>query len=375
LREELLRTTGPNRAAVGVLRQLRADALPFLRETLEMRGRDLTKHRPGAGDPSPRARRILSYMASVAGPKAVPEFQRIIEDSIRDSKDSFLLGQVIEVGRLSFPKPLEESFRKRYLDRRGILSSTRARLLKALAAVNPKATAPLLATAAESGSVELHYAVLETVFSLGPRCDRKGLLEGILRTSRSCRVLKQALPLAGQTLGEDVEHLILPRLEDPDLRIRKAAVEALTSRKCAENAARLRKLFRDMAATKEDDARTLERKDRLRHEIIKSLPHVAPEPDLTFLREALTAEEYAVREATGWTLARHPGVETATVVMEANRPEGPHQGPDPMSRQGGARANPAHSRRRRKGRSDQRSLLTGNDGPSRQGHPPRGHRR
>jgi HEAT repeat protein/tetratricopeptide (TPR) repeat protein len=317
LRDEVLRTTGPIPPAIGVLRRLREDALPFLRETLENRGRDLTRYRPGANSQATKARRILNLMASVAGPKAVPEFKRIIDAVISASSSSHLLSQAIEVGRLSFPRPLEESFRKCYISRKGVLHSTQARLLRALASINPKSAAPLLAEAAASGTLALHYAVLDVVNSLGPRCDRKGLLTAILRSSRNYGVLKSAIRQAGQTFGAEVDHLILPRLDDPDLRIRKAAVDALTSRQSAENAERLRTLFREATPGEDDDEETARLKHELRVGILVSLPHVAPEPDLAFLAGALGAEEYPVREAAGRMLGRHPSIEAAAVLLEA----------------------------------------------------------
>jgi HEAT repeat protein/tetratricopeptide (TPR) repeat protein len=324
LRDELLKPTGPIEPAIGVVRRLRADALPFLRETLERRGRDLTRYRPGAGDRSTKARRILNLMASVAGPDAVPEFRRIIDEAVESAHDSHLLSQAIEVGRLSFPKALEESFRRCYVERKGIFFSTQAKLLKALASTDPAGTAPLLAEAAASATLDLHYAVLDVVNSLGPRCDRKGLLEAVLRSSRNSGLLEKALPQAGQILGEEIEHLILPRLADPDLRIRRAAVDALTSRKSPENAARLKSLFRETAPEEDDEADTKQRKDELRKAIVTSLPFVDPEPDLGFLREALRAEEFTVRESAGRTLGRHPGEATAAAVLEAlDREEDP----------------------------------------------------
>jgi len=315
LRDALLRSTGK---ASLVVRRLRAEALPFLIECLEQRGSDVRRRMPG--QEKERARHILDLMASLGGDRAVPYFRQIIEET----DDDYLLRHAIVVGRLAFPEKLESSFEKRYRDRRTVAYRRQGLLLLSLARTNPELAAPLLAEAAASGTMDLHFAVIDAIRAVGDRCDRPTLLREILRTSSNKRVLAKALPLAARVVGEAAEPHILPRLEDPDYRIRTAAVTALTARKSEANAAAIRALFRASApvmaeepGSTGDDPVTLQRKEALRRGILKALPLVASKPDFAFLAEALRAEEPLVRERAAGALAADGSPEAGKIVVAA----------------------------------------------------------
>jgi HEAT repeat protein len=311
LRQELLYPRESLELAVAVLRRVGPDALSFLEETLSRRGRSIRRPLPGQHEPP--VRRLLELMASIGGERSVPIFRRIVEES----SDVFLVRHAVEVGRLTFPRALEESFHRRFLDERDVIYALQARLLVALASSAPERAAPLLLEAAGSGTFDLQMAVLTAITALGDRCDREALLTRIIETSRNARVLELAYPFAIAHLAEKGVALVRPGLRDRDLRVRARAAKALANPTDPTVAAELRAAFREAAPTEEDDHETLGRKLNLRRELLGALPREAGEADVTLLAEALRAPEIAVRETAALVLMERPSERTAEALLAA----------------------------------------------------------